>query len=607
MAASVAYGIVRSPVKPNRTTRAEKRNRAVIDRSLFGLPGIRRILLLLAGLAVLAGSATFGLAWSLSSALTHLWQGAALSDQCVWIGLFLLCFVGVQGIAWLQDLLLDNYAHERADELRHKLVTAVFTRGPELVQASGTGTTTTLLLEGVAQVEAYLRLILPKICRLLIIPLLLVVPIFLLDWVSGVVVVIVFPFIVFYMVLLGRVAGEKAARQHRKYQVLSNHFIDSLRGIDTLKLFGASRRHGKNIYAVSEQFRRATLKTLRIATLSGGVLDLFVTLSVAAVAILLGLRLLDGSLTLFPALTILILAPEYFKPLREFAADFHASLDGRNALASIQTMLRGARPDAADVSPPSLPLWNNRARLAASGLGFTYDAEHEAFEALSAVSFEVSGFTKVGIIGASGAGKSSLIQLLAGFSVPDAGTIHVNDTPAPSLKRADWHSQIAFLPQNPSLFHATLRENLAFYHPQASDEEIAEAVAVVGLQDLIAELPEGLDTQIGEGARALSGGQAQRVALARVCLDTRIRVLLFDEPTAHLDIETELELKARMLSLMQDRLVFFATHRLHWMQSMDLIWVLDGGKIVESGTLEELRARGGYCSSLIRQLEGVEA
>ncbi|MDR1359050.1 MAG: thiol reductant ABC exporter subunit CydD, partial [Coriobacteriales bacterium] len=319
----------------------------MIDRSLFGLPGIQRVLLLLAGLAVLTAAAILGLAWTLSSALTNLWLGGSLPDQFLWIALFLLCFVGVQGIAYVQDLLLDSYAHERADALRQQLVAAVFTRGPELVQASGTGTTTTLLLEGVSQVEAYLRLILPKLCRILIIPLLLVVPIFLLDWVSGVVVVIVFPFIIFYMVLLGRVAGERAARQHKKYQLLSNHFIDSLRGIDTLKLFGASRQHGKNIYAVSEQFRRATLRTLRIATLSGGVLDLFVTLSVAAVAILLGLRLLDGSLTLFPALTILILAPEYFKPLREFAADFHASLDGRNALTSIQTLIEGARPERA--------------------------------------------------------------------------------------------------------------------------------------------------------------------------------------------------------------------------------------------------------------------
>jgi ATP-binding cassette subfamily C protein CydD len=265
---------------------------------------------------------------------------------------------------------------------------------------------------------------------------------------------------------------------------------------------------------------------------------------------------------------------------------------------------RAGEPGKAGDATRVLPLWSNDAELTARNLGFTYDGAHEIFEALHAVSFEVSGFTKVGIIGASGAGKSTLINLLAGFSEPSAGILHVNGAPVCSLKRPDWQEQIALLPQNPYIFHATLRENLVFYHPEASDAEVQQAVAVVDLEDLIAELPQGLDTRIGEGARALSGGQAQRVALARVCLDTRRRILLFDEPTAHLDIETELELKQRMLALTQEKLVFFATHRLHWMQNMDLIWVLDGGTIVESGTFEELRARGGYFTSLVRQLEG---
>ena len=163
---------------------------------------------------------------------------------------------------------------------------------------------------------------------------------------------------------------------------------------------------------------------------------------------------------------------------------------------------------------------------------------------------------------------------------------------------------MAYIPQDPYLFHATLRENLVFYCPDATDDEVARAVEVMGLEGLVDELPRGLDTRIGEGARPLSGGQAQRIALARAFLDRSRRILLFDEPTAHLDIETEMELKERMLPLMEGRLVFFATHRLHWVDDMDLVVVMEGGRVAELGAPEELRAGGGAFARLAAQLEG---
>ncbi len=569
----------------------------MIDKAIFALPGIKRILGLLAAFAVLQAFAVLGQAWSLSTAVTNLWLGDTVADQALLVAVFFACFVGRQGVLYVQSGMLDRYAYEQANALRQALLGKVFTTNARLVQTHGTGSVTAAVLEGADQVETYFKLILPKITGIALIPTILLVAAFALDWVSGLIMFVAFPFIILYMVIMGHTAKEKASRQHRTFEIMSNHFIDTLRGIDTLKLFGMSKRYGKSIYEVSERFREATMRTLKVANLSSLVLDTFATLSVAAVAFMLGFRLIDGSVTLFPALALLVIAPEYFRPIREFAADYHASLDGKNALASIRALV-----DAPDDPPDELPLpvWNESAHLALVGVGFSYPE----FKALEGVSLAAEGFQKIGIIGASGSGKSTLVNLLGGFASPDEGSVSIDGVQTGGFRQDAWQSQVVYIPQDPYIFHATLRDNIVFYRPDATDAEVARAVEVVGLDELMSELPKGLDTRIGEGARALSGGQAQRIALARAFLDRGRKVLLFDEPTAHLDIETEMELKERMLPLMEGRLVFFATHRLHWMHDMDSIVCMEDGRVAEQGTLAELRASGGAFAHLAAQLEG---
>ena len=572
----------------------------MIDKAIFELPGVKRVLGALCAFAACQALCIIGEAWSLSSAITNLWYGGALPDQIPWIILFFACFVGKQGFVYMQDGLMDHYAYERADALRLELLHKIFTSKARLVQKNGTGSVTAAVLEGADQVETYFRLILPKMTELLIIPIMLLIVAFPLDWVSGFIMLVAFPFIILYMAILGRTAKEKASKQHRTFQIMSNHFIDTLRGIDTLKLFGASRGYGATIFEVSERFRAATMKTLGVATLSSFVLDLFSTLSIAAVAFMLGMRLLDGTLVLFPALAVLVLAPEYFRPIRNFASDYHASLDGKNALTSMLGLI--GEPDDAPTEL-TLPRWSNASHLELTGIDFSYSGQ----PTLEDIAFEARGFKKYGIVGASGAGKSTLINVLGGFCTPAGGTIAIDGIELPDFRQSDWQKQVIYIPQDPYIFHATLRDNIAFYHPDATAADVDRAVEIVGLEELINELPEGLDTVIGEGARPLSGGQAQRIALARAFLDDSRRILLFDEPTAHLDIETEMELKERMLPLMEGRLVFFATHRLHWMHNMDDIIVLEHGRIAGRGTLAELVEHSESFSALAALTEWGEA
>ena len=569
----------------------------MIDKAIMRLEKIRQMFGLLAGFAFLQAIFIIGQAWMLSAAITHLWEGHTLKEVGLYVLGFFLFFMARHVITYLRERLLDNYAQEQAKKLRTQLLQKIFKLGPTVVQAHGTGNVTTMTVDGISQVENYIHLILAKMMNMMIVPWVILVVVFYYDWVSGVILLLVFPLIIIFMIVLGYAAQSKADRQYRSFQILSNHFIDSLRGIDTLKLFGMSKSYEKGIYQTSEQFRKATMSTLRIAILSTFALDFFTTLSVAIVAVFLGLRLLNAEILLFPALTVLILAPEYFLPVRDFSSDYHATLDGKNAMTAIREILELPENEVEQIA---IAPWNESSTLDLSELSFDYGQG----SGLQPVNLQVSGYQKIGVIGMSGSGKSTLMNVMSGFLTPKQGSILFNGKETTSFKQEDWQKQLIYIPQNPYVFRASLRENIAFYTPEADDAAIMQAIEVAGLSELLAQLPDGLDTLIGEGARSLSGGQAQRIALARAFLDKNRKVLILDEPTAHLDIETEVELKNRMLPLMENRLVFFATHRMHWMHQMDYILVLEEGKLVEAGTFNELTEKRGAFFELTKKMRG---
>lgn len=592
-----------------------------MGKDLLGYKGVKSVFLVV-GLCTLAQSMAIILqAKWLAEVLSALFAGSSLQEQYLNMVLFLLAFLARHGISLLQQGIAQRFAEETGTDLRRQLMDKLFHKGPRFVRSEGTGNVVTLVLEGIAKFRKYAELTIPRMMGMAFTPALVWLYVFSIDRISAVILLVTLPILIGFLILVGLAARKQTERQLHTYRMLSNHFVDSLRGLATLKFLGQSKKHSESIGQVSESYRKATMRTLRVAFLSSFALDFFTMLSVAVVAVNLGLRLISGGLELLPALTILILAPEYFLPVRMVGADFHATLDGKQAGEAIQSMLkdeinpavREGDKGAAGVDktrggqqaePVTGLRWKDDSVLELTDIGLKYEDGGPA--SLEGVSFRLKGRGRIGIVGESGAGKSTLIDILGGFLEPTSGEMRLDGAVMDRASWGEWRKNCTYIPQHPYLFGCSLADNVRFYAPDAARAEVEEAVAAAGLSQVADALPNGLDEMIGGGGRTLSGGQAQRVAMARAFLSKR-PVLLLDEPTAHLDIETEYELKETLLSLFQDKWVFLATHRLHWMTDMDYILVMEQGRLAEAGTHEELMSRKGVYHGLITtQMEGVQ-
>ncbi|WP_042457661.1 thiol reductant ABC exporter subunit CydD [Neobacillus dielmonensis] len=569
-----------------------------MDRALFTLKGIKPVLWKIGIITVLQSALIILQAYTLAEAISSLFRGDLLSSVFKNLALYLCALMFRQFFVVIKNNSAYHFAAQISDALRKSLVQKLFQLGPQYAGEEGTGQTVTLVMDGILKFRKYVELIMIKTINMLIIPMGIVIYSFWFHPRSAVILVAVMPILIAFMVLLGYAAKNKADQQFHSYQMLANHFIDSLRGLETLKYLGLSKQHVRNIKRVSENYRQATISTLKIAFLSTLAMDFFTMLSIATVAVFLGLGLINGSIQLAQALTILILAPEYFLPLREFGADYHATLDGKNAGKKMEAILM---EKSLLQAKEEVPEWCPAREFSLQGVNVQFSDQQTA--GLKEITFKVTGAKKIGIIGESGAGKSTLIKLLSGFIAPVCGEFQVNGKRISTLSAQDWQKQITYIPQKPYIFTDTILNNICFYHPEATEYEVSEAVKNAGLMELVQSFPNGLDTLIGEGGRSLSGGQEQRIAIARAFLAKR-PIIMLDEPTAHLDIETEVELKDTMLRLFDSKLVFFATHRLHWMLDMDEIIVLDNGRIVETGTHSELMNKASAYYQLISAQKG---
>jgi len=543
-------------------------------RGLPAYPGSRRAHLVLAFFIVLEAGSILAQAGFLAKSITALFNRMPLSDVLSDIGLFFAAFIIRHLIVHIETAFAERVARQAAGKLREKVLNVYFEPNVSSLRRLGTGHLVTMAMEGIDKVKDYLAIIGMRTIKTMIAPVAIAVFVFFIDPISPIILVVTVPIIIIFMILLGLAAQKMADRQYATYTRLANYFLDSLKGLETLSYLGRSKQHASNIERVSDDYRKATMRTLKVAFLSSFALDFFTSLSIAFVAVGLGLRLIDGAIGLLPALTILILAPEYFSPIKQVGKDYHATLDGQIAMAEIDELIE----ENSDV-----PVNGNIEEfvgIPTIALEHT-DVEVDGIRLLDDISFKATAGLNA-LVGPSGAGKSTLLQLLAGRLSPSSGEIYLNGKHTNTLSNPEWFSKIAYIPQHPYVFPLSLADNIRFYEPEATDEQVKKLVNQIGLGDLAASLPNGIYERIGEGGLTLSGGQAQRVALARALLSEK-PVILLDEPTAHLDIETEYEIKQLVLSLSKNKIIFLATHRLHWLKNADQILLLEKGCVTANG------------------------
>ncbi|GAA2297518.1 thiol reductant ABC exporter subunit CydD [Streptomyces caniferus] len=415
-----------------------------------------------------------------------------------------------------------------------------------------TGELTTLATRGIDALDDYFARYLPQLGLAVVVPLAVLARIVTGDWISALTIVLTLPLIPLFMVLIGWATQARMDRQWRLLARLSGHFLDVVEGLPTLKVFGRAKAQAASIRAITGAYRRATLRTLRIAFLSSFALELLATISVALVAVGIGMRLVHGELDLYTGLMVLVLAPEAYLPLRQVGAQYHAAAEGLSAaeeiFAVLETPLRatGTAPAPAGTA------------LAVEDLVVRHPGR--TGDSLPATSFEVRSGETVALVGPSGAGKSTLLSVLLGFTAPYGGRALVDGRDIASLSPDSWRQRIAWVPQHPHLFAGTIAENVRLARPDAEDAAVRTALGDAGALDFIDALPDGMATRLGESGAGLSAGQRQRLALARAFLADR-PILLLDEPTANLDGATEEAIVAAVRRLAVGRTVLLVVHR----------------------------------------------
>ncbi|MGD6744410.1 thiol reductant ABC exporter subunit CydD [Streptomyces sp. BH106] len=455
-------------------------------------------------------------------------------------------------VAWLTELAAHRASAAVKSELRRRLLERSSQLGPGWLSGQRTGSLVALATRGVDALDDYFSRYLPQLGLAVVVPVAVLARVVTEDWVSAAIIVGTLPLIPIFMMLIGWATQSRMDRQWRLLSRLSGHFLDVVAGLPTLKVFGRAKAQAESIRKITDEYRRATMRTLRIAFLSSFALELLATLSVALVAVTIGMRLVHGEMDLYIGLVILVLAPEAYLPLRQVGAQYHAAAEGLAAAEEIFAVLESPLPEDGTREAPS-----------AGGIGFesvSVRYEGRSSDAVSDVTFQVAEGETVALVGPSGAGKSTLVSALLGFVRPSSGRISVGGVDLAEVSREAWHARVAWVPQRPQLYAGSIADNVRLARPEADDAAVLSALREAGALEFVEALPQGVATVLGEDGAGLSAGQRQRLALARAFLADR-PVVLLDEPTAALDGGTEAGIVDAVRRLAVGRTVLLVVHR----------------------------------------------
>jgi len=504
-------------------------------------------------------------------------------------GMLLAVLVTRAGVSYSNEILALRAAASVKSQLRNQLIRHTLRLGPAWLRHEQPGEITTLATRGLDGLDAYFARYLPQLILACIVPVAVLIRVGLADWLSAVVIAATLPLIPLFAILVGLHTKASTQRQWQLLAWLGGHFLDVAEGLPTLKLFGRARPQAEVIGSVTDAHRRAVMASLRVAFLSGFVLEVTAALATALVAVEVGLRLLAGHLSYQTALIVLLLTPEAYLPLRAVGTQFHASTEGAAAAQRVFTIADVPVTDGETGSTGR----SEHGVLEFSGVTLRYPGRDQA--ALAGVDLVIEPGERITLTGASGAGKSSLLALLLRFAVPTAGVITVGGVDLGSLPADGWRARIGWVPQHPHLFDGSVAANIALGSSAASLAEIEAAAELAGAASFVAGLPSGYRTPVGERGLRLSSGQRQQIALARVFLRDA-PILLLDEPTAHLDAAAARQLES-VIAGMSGKTVIQVTHGSGW-----------GGRVVSlaDGMLADPRTLTDGVLADPRSLAGAE-
>jgi ATP-binding cassette subfamily C protein CydD len=541
--------------------------RPVDPRLLRYAAAARGYLVLAVATGLVAVALILAQAGLLAHALASAARGTGARALAVTLGLLLAVLAARALTSYGGELAALRAAAAVKSQLRRKLTAHLVRLGPAWLGGQQAGELAALSSKGLDALDPYFARFLPQLVLAVAVPVAVLIRVALADWISALIIAVTLPLIPVFTVLVGLQTRARTQRQWQLLARLGGHFLDVVQGLPTLKLFGRDQAQADVIREVTDEYRSATMATLRIAFLSSLVLELSAAVATALVAVEVGLRLLAGHVSYQTALLVLLLTPEAYLPLRAVSAQFHASMEGVTAAGRVCDILDEplpARPGSVAPLPPDL----RQQTIQLNAVTLAYDTRPRP--ALDHLSYAIRPGDRVVLTGPSGAGKSSLLALLLRFSVPTAGRITVSQegdgldpVDIADLDLAAWRRQIAWVPQHPHLFDGTVASNIALGQPEAAAADIARAAAAAGAAEFIEALPGGYAAPLGERGARLSAGQRQRIALARAFLRDA-PLLLLDEPVAHLDPITAGQIMDTIGRLMAGRTVLLVTHRQAW-------------------------------------------